>query len=66
MTMKKHMVSHNVHIAAAAALVCFLQGCDGCGRKPQPEKPDPVVERVSDKEYTPAELGWVVLGFPPV
>lgn len=51
MTMKKHMVSHNVHIAAAAALVCFLQGCDGCGRKPQPEKPDPVVERVSDKEY---------------
>ena len=40
-----------MHILAAAMLVCALQGCSGCGEKPEPKAVDPVVERMADKEY---------------
>ena len=48
---KTNMKMRDMHIFAAALLVCALQGCSGCGEKPEPETVDPVVERMSDKEY---------------
>jgi len=48
---KTKMKKRDMHIFAAAALVCILQGCSGCGEKPEPEEKDPVVRRMADKEY---------------
>lgn len=49
--MKAKMKKRDMQIFAAAMLVCALQGCSGCGEKPEPKAVDPVVERMADKEY---------------
>ena len=41
----------DLRMVAAAMLVSALQGCSGCGEKPEPKAADPVVERMADKEY---------------
>ena len=45
------MKKRDIHMIVAAMLVCALQGCSGCGEKPEPKAADPVVERMADKEY---------------
>ena len=49
--MKAKMKKRDMQILAAAMLVSALQGCSGCGEKPEPKAADPVVERMADKEY---------------
>lgn len=49
--MKAKMKKRDMRLVAAAMLVLSLQGCSGCGEKSEPKASDPVVERVSDKEY---------------
>ena len=41
----------DLRMVAAAMLVSALQGCSGCGEKPEPKAADPVVERMADREY---------------
>ena len=48
---KAPMKKKDMHMLVVAMLVCALQGCSGCGEKPEPKAADPVVERMADKEY---------------